>query len=147
MQQAPLGRRVLPRMTHACMRACMRAGGYVCGEGFLNGQLTVTRGLGDFGPSAAPALQQPRGRERLKYRSSLDDGEPLQLMGPLTSGAGAWGRWTCRLSLDSIGTLAWHLSPGLRCSRSLCACMHGALQRETIIVSGSFQRSRRLQTL
>ncbi len=66
----------------------------MCGEGFLNGQLTVTRGLGDFGPDApAAALQQPpRARERLKYRSSLD-GEPLQLMGPLTSGAGANGLW------------------------------------------------------
>lgn len=57
------------------------AGGYVCGEGFLNGQLTVTRALGDFHPELL-ALQ--RTRERLKYRVS--DKEPVELTGPLTSG-------------------------------------------------------------
>lgn len=75
------------------------AGGYVCGEGFLNGQLTVTRGLGDFHPDA---LGAQRARERLKYRAS-PDAEPLQLCGPLTSGvcgpvsAGLWciGRLYC----------------------------------------------------
>ena len=55
----------------------------MCGEGFLNGQLTVTRGLGDFHPDA---LGAQRARERLKYRAS-SEAEPLQLCGPLTSGA------------------------------------------------------------
>lgn len=57
------------------------AGGYVCGEGFLNGQLTVTRALGDFHPEL---LAMQRTKERLKYRAS--DKEPLELTGPLTSG-------------------------------------------------------------
>jgi hypothetical protein len=67
------------------------AGGYVCGEGFLNGQLTVTRGLGDFHPDM---LSMQRQKERLKYR--LSDKEPLELTGPLISGkhsASYWMQW------------------------------------------------------
>ncbi|CAL8461814.1 g1345 [Coccomyxa elongata] len=56
------------------------AGGYVCGEGFLNGQLTVTRALGDFHPEL---LAVQRARDRLKY--CVSDQEPLELTGPLTS--------------------------------------------------------------
>lgn len=67
------------------------AGGYVCGEGFLNGQLTVTRGLGDFHPDI---LSMQRQKERLKY--SVNDEEPLHLIGPLISGA-ADDATTCML--------------------------------------------------
>ena len=59
----------------------------MCGEGFLNGQLTVSRGLGDFHPEA---LASPRAAgECLKYRACSDAGQPLHLVGPLISGAGA----------------------------------------------------------
>ena len=48
----------------------------MCGEGFLNGQLTVTRGLGDFHPDA---LGAQRARERLKYRASSRGRAPAAL--------------------------------------------------------------------
>ena len=57
------------------------AGGYVCGEGFLNGQLTVTRGLGDFHPEMQDTHEL---RERLKY-AAAGQGD-LRLVGPLTAG-------------------------------------------------------------
>lgn len=72
------GWRLMCSLTKDCFHL---AGGFVCGEGFLNGQLTVTRALGDFHPEL---LAMQRTRERLKYR--VDDTEPLQLTGPLTSG-------------------------------------------------------------
>jgi len=57
----------------------------VCGEGFLNGQLTVTRGLGDFHPEMRDTHEL---RERLKYAASGQGaGGALRLVGPLTSGA------------------------------------------------------------
>ena len=85
----------------------------MCGEGFLNGQLTVTRGLGDFSPDAPALLQQRVGRDRLKYRASLD-GEPLQLLGPLTSGA--------NLPIETVPTTLLqcalcHLLPSFCCLR------------------------------
>ena len=57
----------------------------MCGEGFLNGQLTVSRGLGDFHPEMRDTHAL---RERLKYAASSQGA--LRLVGPLTAGALCW---------------------------------------------------------
>ena len=57
------------------------AGGYVCNEGFLNGQLTVTRAIGDFNTEDMKFLAP---RDRLKHCTGMPGS--LRLSGPLTSG-------------------------------------------------------------
>ena len=98
----------------------------MCGEGFLNGQLTVTRGLGDFSPAAPALLLQQRGRDRLKYRASLD-GEPLQLLGPLTSGA-----TRPREAVPPPAACCAPVSPVPFCLRSRCC--HSDLEKNALLL-------------